>query len=111
MLHHSVTVARREQNASRDVNRMMDFALALLPELLWLSCQTSFQEQQKCRGIRRLSPRLVQEKETEIFETIGCSVFMLPAISGWVHPEHFGELSGEARYVDVADLRHDLFYA
>ena len=36
-LHHSVTVARREQNASRDVNRMMDFALALLPELLWLS--------------------------------------------------------------------------
>ena len=44
MLNHSVTVARREQNACRDVNRMMDFALALLPELLWLSCLTPSSE-------------------------------------------------------------------
>ena len=102
-LRHSVIIARCEQNAGRDVNRM--------PDLLWLSCLTPFPEQQKCRGIHCLLPRLVREKETEIFETIGCSVFMLPAISGWIHPEHFGELSGEARYVDVADLRHDLFYA
>jgi hypothetical protein len=28
---------QREQNASRDVNRMMVFALALLPDLLFLS--------------------------------------------------------------------------
>ena len=55
MLHHSVTVARREQNACRDVNRMMDFALALLPELLWLSCPTPFSEHQKCKATQQLA--------------------------------------------------------
>ena len=33
-LHHTVTVARREQNASCDVNRMAD--------LLWLYCRICF---------------------------------------------------------------------